>query len=573
MKLKGIPASSGVVSCKVFKLIEQKLEIDKTINLKQDATKLFSKFEKASQEVSDYLNGLYKEMLPWDSEQAGIFSALSFIAIDPVVKDSVKDFLTNKGFSLSNAISSSFDDTINSIKAMNDPYMIERIPDILDIKRKIIFNIQGIKEIDLTKINEEVIIVAHDLSPSQTVQLDKKFVKGFATEIGGPTSHTAIMARTLNIPSVVGISGLLENVKHNDFISLDGIDGQVIINPSKEEIKAFDKKGKDYFNWLETLKKFKNKKTITKDKHEVELAANIGGVAEVSNVLENDAQAIGLFRSEFLYMDNDHWPTEEEQFNAYKIVLQKMNGKRVIIRTLDIGGDKQLKYYDFPKEDNPFLGYRAIRLCLKEKEIFKTQLRALIRASYFGKLGIMIPMITHVNEFLKAKEIFIETYNELKKSKVQIGDLKNIEFGLMIETPAAAILVDKFTKYADFVSIGTNDLIQYSMAADRMNENVSNLYQPLNPSILRFIKHTIDGAHKNGKWAGMCGEMAGDKNAVPILLGLGLDEFSMSSSKILQTRELISRHSFNKLQDVALKALELDSQEQVIDLIKKEGLI
>ncbi|UUD36659.1 Phosphoenolpyruvate-protein phosphotransferase [Mycoplasmopsis californica] len=573
MKLKGIAASSGVVSGKVFKLIEQKLEIDTTINLKQDAAKMFLQFEKASQAVSDYLDGLYKEMLSWDSEQAGIFSALSFIAIDPLVKESVKTFIFEKGYTLSNAISSSFDETINTIKAINDPYMLERIPDILDIKKKIIFNIQGIKEIDLTKINEEVIIVAHDLSPSQTVQLDKKFVKGFATEIGGPTSHTAIMARTLNIPSVVGITGLLDKVGHDDTMTLDGIDGEVIINPSKEEIKAYDAKGKKYLEWLETLKKFKGKKSLTKDKHEVELAANIGGVGEVDNVIENDAQAVGLFRSEFLYMDNDHWPTEEEQFNAYKIVLQKMNGKRVIIRTLDIGGDKQLKYYDFPKEDNPFLGYRAIRLCLKETEIFKTQLRALIRASYFGKLGIMIPMITHVKEFLKAKEIFTETYNELKKEKIQIGKLKDIEFGLMIETPAAAILVDKFTKYADFVSIGTNDLIQYSMAADRMNENVSNLYQPLNPSILRFIKHTIDGAHENGKWAGMCGEMAGDKNAVPLLIGLGLDEFSMSASKVLQTRELISRFSFKKLQSVAAKALELDSQEEVKELLKKEGLI
>lgn len=572
MKLKGIPASNGIVVGKIFRLIDQKLEIDETINPKQDNQKLLKQFEISSQKISDYLNNLYQNMLAWDADQAGIFAALAFIAIDPMVKESVETLIKEKHYSISKAIDEAFNETIDNIKALNDQYMLERIPDINDIKRKIIFDIQGIKELDLSTIDQEVIIVAHDLSPSQTVQLNKKYVKGFATQIGGPTSHTAIMARMLNIPSVVGITDILNKCAHGDTIILDGINGDVIINPSKTQVIEYNKKGKEYQEYLTKLSAYKNKPSLTKDGHEVEIAANIGGVKELESVIENDAQAVGLFRSEFLYMDNNNWPTEEEQYIAYKAVLSGMKNKKVIIRTLDIGGDKHLKYYDFPQEDNPFLGFRAIRLCLEEQEIFKTQLRALIRAAKHGKLGIMIPMITNVPEFLQAKTIFENTYQELLSEKHNIPAIEEIEFGLMIETPAAAILSDQFAKHADFVSIGTNDLIQYSMAADRMNEHVSNLYQPLNPSILRFVKQTIDGAHKHNKWAGMCGEMAGDRLAIPLLLGLGLDEFSMSASKVLQSREIISKLSFSKCQEIANQALVLESEAEVKALLAKNGI-
>lgn len=572
MKLKGIPASNGIVVGKIFRLIDQKLEIDETINPKQDNQKLLKQFEVSSQKISDYLNNLYQNMLAWDADQAGIFAALAFIAIDPMVKESVETLIKEKHYSISKAIDEAFNETIDNIKALNDQYMLERIPDINDIKRKIIFDIQGIKELDLSTIDQEVIIVAHDLSPSQTVQLNKKYVKGFATQIGGPTSHTAIMARMLNIPSVVGITDILNKCAHGDTIILDGINGDVIINPSKTQVIEYNKKGKEYQEYLTKLSAYKNKPSLTEDGHEVEIAANIGGVKELESVIENDAQAVGLFRSEFLYMDNNNWPTEEEQYIAYKAVLSGMKNKKVIIRTLDIGGDKHLKYYDFPQEDNPFLGFRAIRLCLEEQEIFKTQLRALIRAAKHGKLGIMIPMITNVPEFLQAKTIFENTYQELLSEKHNIPAIEEIEFGLMIETPAAAILSDQFAKHADFVSIGTNDLIQYSMAADRMNEHVSNLYQPLNPSILRFVKQTIDGAHKHNKWAGMCGEMAGDHLAIPLLLGLGLDEFSMSASKVLQSREIISKLSFSKCQEIANQALVLESEAEVKALLAKNGI-
>lgn len=572
MKLEGIPASNGIVVGKIFRLIDQKLEIDETINPKQDNQKLLKQFEISSQKISDYLNNLYQNMLAWDADQAGIFAALAFIAIDPMVKESVETLIKEKHYSISKAIDEAFNETIDNIKALNDQYMLERIPDINDIKRKIIFDIQGIKELDLSTIDQEVIIVAHDLSPSQTVQLNKKYVKGFATQIGGPTSHTAIMARMLNIPSVVGITDILNKCAHEDTIILDGINGDVIINPSKTQVIEYNKKEKEYQEYLTKLSAYKNKPSLTKDGHEVEIAANIGGVKELESVIENDAQAVGLFRSEFLYMDNNNWPTEEEQYIAYKAVLSGMKNKKVIIRTLDIGGDKHLKYYDFPQEDNPFLGFRAIRLCLEEQEIFKTQLRALIRAAKHGKLGIMIPMITNVPEFLQAKTIFENTYQELLSEKHNIPAIEEIEFGLMIETPAAAILSDQFAKHADFVSIGTNDLIQYSMAADRMNEHVSNLYQPLNPSILRFVKQTIDGAHKHNKWAGMCGEMAGDRLAIPLLLGLGLDEFSMSASKVLQSREIISKLSFSKCQEIANQALVLESEAEVKALLAKNGI-
>ncbi|TNK95042.1 phosphoenolpyruvate--protein phosphotransferase, partial [Mycoplasmopsis pullorum] len=346
-------------------------------------------------------------------------------------------------------------------------------------------------------------------------------------------------------------------------IALNGDKGEVVVNPSAEEIEHFKEEMVKYEQYLSRLALLKGRQSQTLDNHHIEIAANIGTPSDLQSVLDNDAEGIGLFRSEFLYMDNEHWPTEEEQYQAYKKVLEGMNGKRVVIRTLDIGGDKTLKYFKFPEEMNPFLGYRAIRFCLNNLDIFKTQLRALVRASAHGKLGIMIPMVTNVPEFLEAKKVFEEVYNELQSEGANIASRENIEFGLMMETPAAAVLSDQFCKHADFVSIGTNDLIQYSMAADRMNENISYLYQPLNPSILRLVKLIIDGAHKHGKWAGMCGEMAGDRRAMPLLIGLGLDEFSMSASNVLAARELASKLSYAQMQELANKAIELESEVEV----------
>lgn len=562
MQIKGIGASKGIALAKVLKIEEKNVEIiEKTSNSVEEELKLLENAMKTVEVKIQKGKELAK-----DPEHAEIFEAHLNFLNDPFTNERVTE-MVSQGYSAIYSVSKIYEENEQIFLSMDDEYMRERATDIRDIKTKLLYALSGINEHDLSAISEEVVIVANDLTPSQTVQLNKKYVKGFATNIGGPTSHTAIMARSLGIPSVVGTNNILELVNDGDYLSINGDKGLVIVNPTEQEIVEINKQKRLYEEYLEKLKLFKNKESKTSDNHKVELAANIGSPADLQSIIDNDAEAVGLFRSEFLYMDNSDWPSEDEQFEAYKKVVSGMNGKRVVIRTLDIGGDKTLKYFKFPEEMNPFLGYRAIRFCLQNKSIFKTQLRALIRASYYGKIAIMIPMITNVTEFLEAKDLFTETYKELSKETNEIAPLNEIEFGLMMETPAAAILSDKFCKYADFVSIGTNDLIQYSMAADRMNESISYLYQPLNPSILRLIKHVIDGAHKNGKWAGMCGEMAGDKRALPILVGLGLDEFSMSASNILNTREMLSNLSYQKCKEIAEKVIEMDSCEEVVEYI------
>lgn len=562
MQIKGIGASKGIALAKVLKIEEKNVEIiEKTSNSVEEELKLLENAMKTVEVKIQKGKELAK-----DPEHAEIFEAHLNFLNDPFTNERVTE-MVSQGYSAIYSVSKIYEENEQIFLSMDDEYMRERAADIRDIKTKLLYALSGINEHDLSAISEEVVIVANDLTPSQTVQLNKKYVKGFATNIGGPTSHTAIMARSLGIPSVVGTNNILELVNDGDYLSINGDKGLVIVNPTEQEIVEINKQKRLYEEYLEKLKLFKNKESKTSDNHKVELAANIGSPADLQSIIDNDAEAVGLFRSEFLYMDNSDWPSEDEQFEAYKKVVSGMNGKRVVIRTLDIGGDKTLKYFKFPEEMNPFLGYRAIRFCLQNKSIFKTQLRALIRASYYGKIAIMIPMITNVTEFLEAKDFFTETYKELSKETNEIAPLNDIEFGLMMETPAAAILSDKFCKYADFVSIGTNDLIQYSMAADRMNESISYLYQPLNPSILRLIKHVIDGAHKNGKWAGMCGEMAGDKRALPILVGLGLDEFSMSASNILNTREMLSNLSYQKCKEIAEKVIEMDSCEEVVEYI------
>ena len=397
-------------------------------------------------------------------------------------------------------------------------------------------------------IDEEVIVVAHDLTPSDTAQLNKDFTKGFATEIGGRTSHSAIYCRSLEIPAVVGVTDIMSTVKHGDMLILDALKGKVFINPDEETIAKYRVEAQRYEEEVAALKEYKDKESVTVDGHHVELAANIGTPDDVAAVLENGGEGIGLYRTEFLYMGAKDWPTEQEQFEAYKKVLESMGDKPVVVRTLDIGGDKHLDYYEFPEEMNPFLGYRAVRLCLDQKEIFRTQLRALLRASAYGKLRIMFPMIATINEFKEAKGVYEEEKAKLVAEGVTIGD--DIQVGMMVEIPAAAVLADKFAQIADFFSIGTNDMIQYSMAADRMSEKVSYLYQPFNPSLLRLIKMTIDGAHAHGKWAGMCGEMAGEPDAIPVLLGLGLDEFSMSATSILRARKIVNSLSYAEMKEL-----------------------
>ena len=448
--------------------------------------------------------------------------------------------------------------------------MQERAADIRDVTKRVLASLLGKKLPNPATIDEESIVVAHDLTPSDTAQLNKKYVKAFVTNIGGRTSHSAIMARTLEIAAVLGTNNITDLVQDGDVLAVSGITGEVVINPTEEQIAEFKAAGEVYAKQKAEWALLKDAQTVTADGKHFELAANIGTPKDVEGVNANGAEAVGLYRTEFLYMDSQDFPTEDDQYEAYKAVLEGMNGKPVVVRTMDIGGDKELPYFDLPKEMNPFLGYRALRISISEtgNQMFRTQLRALLRASVHGKLRIMFPMVALLKEFRTAKGILEEEKAKLLAEGVAVAD--DIQVGIMIEIPAAAMLADQFAKEVDFFSIGTNDLIQYTMAADRMNEQVSYLYQPYNPSILRLINNVIKAAHAEGKWAGMCGEMAGDQTAVPLLVGMGLDEFSMSATSVLRTRSLMKKLDTAKMKEYANRALtECSTMEEVLELSKE----
>lgn len=563
--LKGIAASSGVVVAKAYKLEQPVLNITrKTVDVDSELVKFSAAILKTQKDIESIKT---KAIGRLSDEELAIFDAHLMVTTDPEftgqMEQMIKDEKVNADFAC-HEVSSMF---INMFESMEDDYFRERAADIKDVSYRLNCHILGYSLADLSSINEQVIIVAQDLTPSNTAQLNKAYTLGFATAIGGRTSHSAIMARSLEIPAVVGINGLLDEVKHGDLLVLDALEGVVILNPSTEQIEQYQNKAKRFAQAKESLKVLKDADSITQDGHHVELVGNIGTPNDVDSVIENGGEGVGLYRTEFLYMDAKSLPPEEDQYFAYKAVLEKMGQKPVVVRTLDIGGDKELSYLPISHEMNPFLGYRAIRLCLDQPSIFKTQVRALLRASIFGNLCIMFPMIATLDEFRQAKHFVKDTENELKKEGIAVSS--DYQIGMMVEIPAAAVLADQFAKEADFFSIGTNDLIQYSMAADRMSEKVSYLYQPYNPSILRLVKMTIDGAHKEGKWCGMCGEMAGEPYAVPLLLGMGLDEFSMSASSILQARKIVRSLSYKEMQVLAEKALNSDNTEVVMDLLKK----
>lgn len=563
--LKGIAASSGYAQAKVYKLVHPELVVEKREANNEEELKKFENALVSTREDIKAIKAKAKGRL--SDEELAIFDAHLEFTNDPGLIDQVIAQIKAESVNAEFALETVANNFISMFEAMDDAYFRERAADIKDVTYRIKSHVMGVKIADLSLIDEPSIVLAEDLTPSDTAQLDKKYTKGFVTEIGGRTSHSAIMARSLEIPAVVGVTNVLKELEHGQEIIMDAIKGEVIVDPTSEEKEEYSKLAKEYEQYRKDLEVLKDEKSITTDGHQVEIAGNIGNAKDVEGVLNNGGEGVGLYRTEFLYMDASELPSEEDQFEAYKTVLEDMEGKPVVVRTLDIGGDKKLDYLPLPEELNPFLGYRAIRLCLDRTDIFRTQLRALIRASAFGKLRIMFPMIATVQEFKDAKKIYQEEYDKLVSENVKVGD--KIEVGMMVEIPAAAILADQFAKYSDFFSIGTNDLIQYSFAADRMNETVSYLYQPLNPSLLRLIKNTIDGAHKEGKWVGMCGEMAGDSMAAPVLLGLGLDEFSMSATSILEARKTINNLSYAKMQDLSKKALECSTEEEVINLLKE----
>ena len=563
--VKGIAASSGIAIGKVFKLESPVISVTNALkgSVEEEKARFTSALEKTVSDIN-----LVKERASANlsEEELAIFDAHLMMAQDPEYASQIVDMI-GEGNSADYSCKTVSDNMIAMFESMDNDYFRERAADIKDVSYRLLCNILGLQIPDLTAINEEVIIVAHDLTPSDTASLNKTYTLGFCTAVGGRTSHSAIMARSLEIPAVVGTGNILESCNNGDMMILDAIDGLAIVNPDEEELVAYKAKREAFLAEKEALKVLVHQKSVTVDGHEVELAGNIGGPNDVEGVLNNGGEGVGLFRTEFLYMNSTvDFPTEEEQFEAYKAVLEGMKGKKVVVRTLDIGGDKKLDYFSFPEEMNPFLGYRAIRFCLDRTDVFRTQLRALIRASVYGRLCVMFPMIATIQEFLDAKAIFEEEKAKLVSEGVAVAE--KIEVGMMVEIPASAVLADQFAKHADFFSIGTNDLIQYSMAADRMSEKVSYLYQPLNPSILRLVKMTIEGAHKNGKWVGMCGEMAGDAMAAPLLLGLGLDEFSMSATSILRARKIINGLSYEEMKELSAKAVECETEAQVSELVK-----
>ena len=565
--LKGIAASDGVAVAKAYMLVQPDLTFaKKTVEDSEgEVARLADALAKSTEELQAIRNKAAETL---GEEEAQVFDAHLMVLSDPEMIGSIESSIRDNKVNAESGLKEVTDMFIGMFEAMEDnPYMQERAADIKDVTKRVLSHLLGVKLPNPSMIDEEVVVVAHDLTPSDTAQLDRRYVKAFVTDIGGRTSHSAIMARSLEIPAIVGTMEITSKVEDGTMLAVNGIDGETFINPTDEEKAAVAKKGEEFAALKAEWDKLKDAQTVTADGKHIELAANIGTPKDLDGVNGNGAEAVGLYRTEFLYMDSPDFPTEDAQYEAYKAVLEGMNGKPVVVRTMDIGGDKELPYLTLPHEMNPFLGYRAIRICLAEDAMFRTQLRALLRASVHGQLRIMFPMIATLPEFRSAKAMLEEEKAKLVSEGVAVAE--DIQVGIMIEIPAAAVIADKFAKEVDFFSVGTNDLIQYTMAADRMNERVSYLYQPYNPAILRLLKNVIDAAHAEGKWAGMCGEMAGDQTAVPLLVGLGLDEFSMSATSVLKTRSLMKRLDSAKMAELADKAInECDTADEVVALVE-----
>ena len=537
--VKGIAASDGIGIAPAYLLVDPDLSYDK---VKVDDTAAeYARVEKAFQDSIEELTQIKenaKDRL--GEEELGVFDAHIAILSDPEMLGQIKDDIENNHTGAEEAVDKVTTAFADMLAAMTDnAYMQERAADVKDVAKRAMSHLLGKQLLNIAGINSPVVIVAHEITPSDTSQMDAKFVKGIVTDLGGRTSHAAIMSRTLRIPAIVGSNEITTSVEHGQMMIVDGLNGDAIIDPSDDQVKEYEAKAEAFEAERAEWAKLVDAPSVSKDGKGFEIAANIGTPDDTEDAVKQGADGVGLFRSEFLYMDNDHMPSEDEQFEAYKKAVVGMNGKPVVVRTMDIGGDKPLDYMPLPKEENPFLGYRAIRICLDRPELFKTQLRALVRASEFGPVSIMFPMIATVAELRQAKAIFDEAKAEVQKDHPGLGD--DVKIGMMIEIPLAALNAAQLAKEVDFFSIGTNDLIQYSFAADRGNEAVSYLYQPLNPAFLSLVKHVITSAHENGAKAAMCGEMAGDEMALPLLMGMGLDEYSMSATSILRTRSMMKK--------------------------------
>ncbi|UOQ85241.1 phosphoenolpyruvate--protein phosphotransferase [Gracilibacillus salinarum] len=566
-QLTGIAASNGIAIAKAYKLAIPDLSFSK--EKVEDTNAEIERLTKALDISKSELEKIKEHArTSLGDEHAEIFSAHLLVLSDPELINPIKDKIETDNVNAEFALDETAQMFIQMFETMDNEYMRERAADIKDVTKRVMAHLLEVNFPNPALIDEEVIVIAEDLTPSDTAQLNKQFVQGFTTNIGGRTSHSAIMARSLEIPAVVGTKDITEQAKAGDMLIVDGIDGQVIINPTEDEIASYQQKQEQFEQQKQEWAKLKDEPTVSKDGAHVELVANIGTPNDVEGVMNNGGEGVGLYRTEFLYMGKNELPTEDEQYDAYKSVLEQMGDKPVVVRTLDIGGDKELPYLELPKEMNPFLGYRAIRLCLERDDIFRTQLRALLRASVYGNLKIMFPMIATLDEFRQAKAILLEEKANLTNEGIKVSD--DIEVGIMVEIPSTAVIARQFAKEVDFFSIGTNDLIQYTIAADRMNERVSYLYQPYHPAILNLVHNVIEAAHAEGKWAGMCGEMAGDSIAIPILLALGLDEFSMSATSILPARTQIRDLSKEELASYKDQLLGMSTADEVEAFVREK---
>lgn len=564
--MQGIQASNGIAIARILKFVEEEPVILKWVvdDVAMELERLHHALAFTKKDITAIEERTKTEI---GEEEAEIFKAHLLIIEDTEFIDAIISSIQQQFINAEFAVTAVANHLIELFTQLDDDYLKARAADIFDVKRRIISHLLHQPLFNLNEIKEEVILVAHDLTPSDTAQLNVKYVKGFVTAIGGRTSHTAIIANSLQLPAIVGVKNILQEVANDELVIIDGNKGLLIISPTEEDIFKYEQLIHTHKQERSEKLQFVTKQTLTADGKHLELAANITSPDDLAAVLKQGSEGIGLFRTEFLFMGRKSPPSEEEQFTSYKMVLEKMEGKPVVVRTFDIGGDKELPYLNLPKESNPFLGFRAIRICLAYPDLFRIQIRALLRASVYGQLKIMFPMIASVEEFRAAKAIFLEEKEKLQQEEVTVSD--NIEVGMMIEIPSVAVIADILAPEVDFFSIGTNDLIQYTMAADRMNEQVAYLYQPFHPAVLRLIQMIIHAGHAQGKWVGMCGEMAGDEVAIPILIGMGIDELSISATSILSVRQLISKVDSKKMGDIVRNVLTIPTHAEIIDYIRQ----
>ena len=561
-KYQGIKASSGIAVGNIYLFNRQKIDINQS-KINKDM------IEKEKSKVSEAINSYVEQLSNTkgaNQAQINIANAHKELLQDPYFSDTIESKITNELKNAELALSETINEMVEIMSQIDDEYLKERASDYKDIGYQLMYKLKGIIPKDLSNIEKNTIIISKELTPSDTSNMNKENVAGFATDLGGKTSHTSIIAQTLDIPALVGMKDISTKVEDGKLAIIDGNDGFIIIDPTEEELENYKAKIKEEEELKQRLKLVKDKRATSKDGRSVEVSANIGNLEDLKIAIENGCDGVGLFRTEFLYMENTHFPTEDEQFEVYKQATEMLGEKPLIIRTLDIGGDKGLDYFEFPVEENPFLGYRAIRLCLDREDIFMTQLKALVRASAFGNLKIMIPMIINISEFKRTLELVDQIKSQFDKDGISYN--KDLEIGIMVETPASVFMADKLLKYVDFFSIGTNDLSQYTLACDRGNENISYLYSNYNPAVLRAIKHVIDESHKANKWTGMCGQFASDTQATKLLLGLGLDEFSAASSKVAEIKDIIINSEFSKEEDFAISLLDLETPDEIEEKVK-----